>query len=166
MKRPLFAAAATALSLGLTACQQPTASQLNQQNSASRIYIGALTCNVSGSTGYVLGSTKTLDCVFLDRNGASASYAGTIDKVGIDLGYTKAVHTIWRVYSLGSEKGATALAGRYVGEDSTVAAGQQAGGNWLYGGQNKEIAMIAAGVVQDAGYNFATGIAEMSLTLR
>jgi hypothetical protein len=26
--------------------------------------------------------------------------------------------------------------------------------------------MIAAGVVKDAGYNFATGVAEMSLTLR
>jgi hypothetical protein len=31
---------------------------------------------------------------------------------------------------------------------------------------NNEIAMIASGVVKDAGYNFATGVAEMSLTLR
>ena len=60
---------------------------------------------------------------------------------------------------------ATALSGRYVGEDTTVAAGSQAGGNWLYGGSNKEIAMIAPGGVKDAGYNFATGVAEMSLTL-
>lgn len=170
MKRPLFAAAAAALSaalaLGLAACEQPTAGQLNQQNSASRIYIGALTCNVGGSTGYVLGSSKSLDCVFLDRDGTSAQYVGTINKVGIDIGYTKAVHTIWRVYSLGSQKSATALVGTYVGEDSTLAASKQAGGNWLYGGQNREIAMIASGVVSDAGYNLATGVAEMSLRLR
>ncbi|MGH8430882.1 MAG: DUF992 domain-containing protein, partial [Solimonas sp.] len=142
------------------------AQQLNQQNAGSRIYIGALTCNVSGSTGYVLGSTKKLDCVFLDRNGSTAQYDGTINKFGLDIGYTKAVHSVWRVYSLGSDKGANALAGTYVGEDSTVAAGSQAGGNWIYGGNNREIAMIASGVVKDAGYNFATGVAEMALTLK
>ena len=166
MNRRLSAAVATAVALATSACQQPTATQINQQNSASRIYIGALSCNVSGSQGYVLGSTKQLDCVFIDKNGTSAAYTGTIHKYGIDIGYTKAVHSIWRVYSLGSEKSATALSGRYIGEDSTVAAGSQAGGNWLYGGANREIAMIAAGVVKDAGYNFATGVAEMSLTLK
>jgi hypothetical protein len=162
----LSAAVAATLALATGACQQPTATQINQQNSSSRIYIGALSCNVSGSRGYVLGSTKQLDCVFIDKSGTSASYTGTIHKYGVDIGYTNAEHSIWRVYSLGSEKSATALSGHYVGEDSTVAAGSQAGGNWLYGGANREIAMIAAGVVKDAGYNFATGVAEMSLTLQ
>ena len=160
------AAVAAILAMAAAGCQQQTAQQINQQNSASRIYIGALNCAVSGSQGYVLGSTKQLDCVFIDKNGTSASYTGTIHKYGIDLGYTKAVHSIWRVYSLGSEKSATALSGRYIGEDTTVAAGSQAGGNWLYGSNNREIAMLASGVVKDAGYNFATGVAEMSLTLR
>ncbi|MBV8185923.1 MAG: DUF992 domain-containing protein [Alphaproteobacteria bacterium] len=166
MKLRLLPALAATLALATAACQQPTASQINQQNSSSRIYIGALSCNVSGSQGYVLTSSKQLDCVFIDKNGTSAAYSGTIHKYGVDIGYTNAQHTIWRVYSLGSEKSATALSGRYVGEDSTVAASSQAGGNWLYGGANREIAMIAAGVVKDAGYNFATGVAEMSLTLR
>ncbi len=48
---------------------------------------------------------------------------------------------------------------------STVAAGGQAGGNWIYGGPNAEIGMVASGIVKDAGYNLATGIAEMSLKL-
>lgn len=166
MNKCLSAAVAAASAMAVGACQQQNAQQLNQQNSASRIYIGALTCNVSGSTGYVLGSTKKLDCVFLDRNGATAQYDGTINKFGIDIGYTRAVHSVWRVYSLGSAKSADALSGTYVGEDSTVAVGSQAGGNWIYGGNNREIAMIASGVVKDAGYNFATGVAEMSLALR
>jgi hypothetical protein len=166
MNQALSAALAATLAFAVGACQSPTGQQLNQQNSSSRIYIGALTCNVSGSTGYVLGSTKSLDCVFLDRNGTTANYTGTINKVGIDLGYTRAVHSIWRVYSLGSDRAADQLSGRYVGEDSTLAAGTQAGGNWLYGGRDKEISMIAAGVVKDAGYNFATGVAEMSLSLK
>ena len=166
MNKCLSIAVAATLAVAAAGCQQPTPSQLNQQNSGSRIYIGALSCNVSGSQGFVLGSTKELDCVFVDKNGTTAAYTGTIHKYGIDIGYTRAVHSIWRVYSLGSEKGATALSGRYVGEDTTVAAGSQAGGNWLYGGNNREIAMLASGVVKDAGYNFATGVAEMSLTLR
>src|SRR5690349_13373807 len=101
MNRGLMAATAATLALATGACQQPTAGQINQQNSGSRIYIGALSCNVSGSQGYLLTSSKQLDCVFIDKNGTSASYSGTIHKYGVDIGYTNAQHTIWRVYSLG-----------------------------------------------------------------
>lgn len=164
-----FVTAATAVTLALTAgacMQQSSPQQLNTTNANSRIYIGALSCNVAGGTGYVLASSKTMECVFLDRNGQSAEYSGTINKVGIDIGYTKAVHTVWRVYSLGSDRKANQLSGTYVGEQGTVAAGGQAGGNWIYGGPNAEIGMVASGIVKDAGYNLATGIAEMSLKLK
>ena len=83
------------------------------------------------------------------------------NKYGIDIGYTKAVHTIWRVYSLGSDRGPANLSGTYVGEQGTVAAGGQAGGNWIYGGPNAEIGMIASGIVKDAGYNLAMGIVNL-----
>ena len=131
MKNVVMTAALAALALSTGACsmQQSTAQQLNTTNANSRIYIGSLTCNVGGSTGYLLGSAKPLDCVFLGKDGVStAHYTGTIDKVGIDIGYTKAVHTIWRVYSLGSDRGPTQIGGTYVGEQGTVAAGNQAGG--------------------------------------
>ncbi|MGQ3297462.1 DUF992 domain-containing protein [Reyranella sp.] len=169
MKNVVMTAALAALALSTGACslQQSSAQQLNTTNANSRIYIGSLTCNVGGSTGYILGSAKPLDCVFLGKDGVStAQYTGTIDKVGIDIGYTKAVHTIWRVYSLGSDRGATQLSGTYVGEQGTVAAGNQAGGNWIYGGPNAEIGMLASGVVKDAGYNLATGVAAMTIRLK
>ena len=115
----------------------------------------------------MLGSAKPLDCVFLGKDGVStAQYTGTIDKVGIDIGYTKAMHTIWRVYSLGSDRGVTQIAGTYVGEQGTVAAGNQAGGNWIYGGPNAEIGMVSSGVIEDAGYNLATGVAAMTIRLK
>jgi len=167
MNRLVTAATAVTLALAAGACmQQSSPQQLNTTNANSRIYIGALSCNVAGGTGYVLGSSKTMECVFLDRNGQSAEYSGTINKVGIDIGYTKAVHTVWRVYSLGSDRKANQLSGTYVGEQGTVAASSQAGGNWIYGGPNAEIGMVASGIVKDAGYNLATGIAEMSLKLK
>ena len=169
MKNVVMTAALAALALSTGACslQQSSAQQLNTTNANSRIYIGSLTCNVGGSTCYVLGSAKLLDCVFLGKDGVStAQYTGTIDKVGIDIGYTKAVHTIWRVYSLGSDRAPTQIGGTYVGEQGTVAAGTQAGGNWIYGGPNAEIGMLASGVVKDAGYNLATGIAAMTIRLK
>ena len=168
MNKCLSAAAAVALALAAGACmQQSTPQQLNTTNANSRIYIGSLTCNIEGGTGYVLGSSKSMDCVFLGKDGVStAQYSGTINKVGIDIGYTKAVHTIWRVYTLGADRPANSLSGTYVGEQGTVAAGGQAGGNWLYGGPNAEVGMIASGIVQDAGYNLAMGIGEMSIKAR
>ena len=163
------AAIAATLAASVAGCNmnQSTPQQLNTTNANSRIYIGSLTCNVGGSTGYVLASRKSLDCVFLDKEGMrSAEYTGSIDKVGVDIGYTKAVHTIWRVYSLGSVRGPYNLSGTYVGEQSSVAAGSQAGGNWIYGGPNAEIGMLASGVVKDAGYNLAAGVAAMTLKLK
>jgi hypothetical protein len=117
--------------------------------------------------GYILASQKSLDCVFLNKEGTeSAQYTGTIDKVGIDIGYTKAVHTIWRVYSLGNVRGPNNLGGTYVGEQGTAAAGSQAGGNWIYGGANAEVGMLASGIVKDAGYNLAAGVAAMTIKLK
>jgi hypothetical protein len=159
--------AALAMSAGACNMNQSSPQQLNTTNTNSRIYIGSLSCNVGGSTGYVLASRKSLDCVFLNKDGTqSAEYTGTIDKVGVDIGYTKAVHTIWRVYSLGSDRGPTNLGGTYVGEQGTAAAGNQAGGNWIYGGPNAEVGMLASGIVQDAGYNLAAGIAAMTIKLK
>ena len=112
MNRLVTAATAVTLALTVGACmQQSSPQQLNTTNANSRIYIGALSCNVAGSTGYVLGSSKTMECVFLGKDGQSAEYSGTINKVGIDIGYTKAVHTVWRVYSLGSDRKPNQLSG-------------------------------------------------------
>ncbi len=168
MNKCVSAVAAAALALTTGGClEQQTAQQLNATNANSRIYIGSLTCNIAAGTGYVLASRKKMDCVFLGKDGVStAQYEGTINKVGIDIGYTKAVHTIWRVYSLGSDRAPNQIGGTYVGEQGTVAAGGQAGGNWIYGGPNAEIGMVASGIVKDAGYNLAMGIAEMTIKLR
>ncbi len=169
MKLIAKAAVAATLAASVAGCtmSQSSPQQLNTTNANSRIYIGSLSCNVGGSTGYILASSKTLDCVFLNKEGTeSAQYTGTIDKVGIDIGYTKAVHTIWRVYSLGSTRGPNNLGGTYVGEQGTAAAGSQAGGNWIYGGPNAEVGMLASGIVKDAGYNLAAGVAAMTIKLK
>jgi len=169
-------AVAAILAATTGACQdgQPTAQTLNKEYARSQVYIGALTCNVSGSTGYVFGSTKDLSCVYLTKDGASQAYDGKIRKFGLDIGFTKAGHLVWHVYQLGGLVGdATStdpkvLAGNYGGEQASIAVSSSAGGNWLYGGSNNQIVLQATQLQDsgDAGYNLAYGIAEMGLTLK
>ncbi len=174
MKRFSSIAAAAVAVATLGACQQQTAQQLNTANANSQVYVGALTCNVSGSTGYIFGSTKDLSCIYLTKDGVAQAYDGKIRKFGIDIGYTKAAHLVWHVYQLGGLIGdATSpnprlLAGNYGGEQASVAVSSSAGGNWLYGGSNNQIVLQATQLQDsgDAGYNLAYGIAEMGLTLR
>lgn len=174
MKRFGSIAAAAVAVATLGACQQQTAQQLNTANANSQVYVGALTCNVSGSTGYIFGSTKDLSCIYLTKDGVAQAYDGKIRKFGIDIGYTKAAHLVWHVYQLGGLIGdATSpnprlLAGNYGGEQASVAVSSSAGGNWLYGGSNNQIVLQATQLQDsgDAGYNLAYGIAEMGLTLK
>ncbi|MDP2333352.1 MAG: DUF992 domain-containing protein [Reyranella sp.] len=176
MSKLLSAAAMAILAAAAGACQtgQPTAAAMNKEYANSKVYIGALTCNVSGSTGYVFGSTKDLSCVYLTKDGASQAYDGKIHKFGIDIGYTKAAHLVWHVYQLSGLVGdATSinpkvLAGNYGGEQASIALSSSVGGNWLYGGSNNQIVLQATQLQdsKDAGYNLAYGIAEMGLTLK
>ena len=174
MNRIVLASIAAGLALSTTACTQQTAQQLNTANANSQVYIGALTCNVTGSTGYVFGSSRDLSCVYLTKEGLSQTYDGKIRRFGLDLGTTKPGHVIWKVYQLGGLVGdrtsadPKVLAGNYGGEQASVSAGATAGGNWLYGGSNNQIVLQATQLQSsgDAGYNLAYGIAEISLTLK
>jgi hypothetical protein len=130
----------------------------------TKYYIGSLNCNVSGSTGLIFGSSKDLSCVFVTANGASENYEGSIKKFGIDIGFTKAAHVLWHVYSLGTDRGAGALNGQFAGSDASLAVSASAGTTGLYGGRNNEIILESVSIAQkNAGLNFADGVAEMSL---
>ncbi len=69
MNRFATAAVLAVLAASTGACQtgQQSASALNKEYANSKVYIGALTCNVGGSTGYLFGSTKDLGCVYLTK---------------------------------------------------------------------------------------------------
>jgi hypothetical protein len=131
----------------------------------TKYYIGSLSCNVSGSVGLIFGSSKNLSCVFLTNSGGTETYQGSIKKFGIDIGFTKAAHVLWHVYSLGTDRGAGALAGQFVGGQESLAAGVSAGTNGLYGGRNNEIILESITITdKKSGLNFADGVAELSLT--
>jgi len=130
----------------------------------TKYYIGSLNCNVGGGAGLIFGSSKELDCVFATTDGASESYKGSIKKFGIDIGFTKAAHVLWHVYSFGTDRGAGALDGQFAGGQESVSVGASAGTAGLYGGRHDEIVLESVAITQKkSGLNFADGVAEMTL---
>jgi hypothetical protein len=140
------------------------AAQAQQFLTRTKYYIGTLNCNVSGSVGLIFGSSKDLSCVFVTTSGATETYRGSITKFGIDIGFTKAAHVMWHVYSLGTDRGAGALDGQFAGGQQSLSAGASAGTAGLLGGRNDEIVLESIAFAQkDAGLNFADGVAELTL---
>jgi hypothetical protein len=162
--RMILRLAVASITWGALTSSVSVASAQAQLLGKSKLYVGALSCNVSGSVGFIFGSTKSLGCILVRSNGSAEVYDGTINRFGIDIGFTKAIHVVWHVYSLDESAPQGVLAGNYAGTEASVALGGTAGGNALLGGANNAIVLQSV-VVQggNTGINFADGIAEMSL---
>jgi hypothetical protein len=129
----------------------------------SRIQAGVLNCDVSGGIGLILGSQKSVNCLFTPEGaGPHEQYVGTITKVGIDIGATARGTMVWAVFAETS-LGRGALSGNYAGAgaEATIAAGL--GANVLVGGSNRTVALQPLSVSGQVGLNIAVGVAELSL---
>jgi hypothetical protein len=130
----------------------------------SKLYVGALSCNISGSVGFIFGSSKDLNCILIRSDGTSELYTGKINRFGIDIGFTKAIHLVWHVYSLDEKAPPGALAGNYVGSQTSVSWGGTADTYTLVGGANHAIILNSVAVQGGhTGLNLADGIADISL---
>jgi hypothetical protein len=129
---------------------------------AAHIEIGFLTCKVAGGIGFVFGSSKELECTFKGPHG-SEPYHGSIDRFGIDLGFTDGAKIVWTVLAPSKDVAAGALAGNYAGVSAEATAGLGIGANALLGGSNKSIALQPLSVQGQEGLNVAVGVAEIRL---
>ena len=147
-----------ALGLALAAVSaSPQAAQ------AQRIRAGVLNCDVSGGIGLIIGSQRTVNCLFTpDIPGPQEGYFGTITKFGLDLGATVAGSLVWAVYA-DTTRGLGFLAGDYAGAsgEATVAVGL--GANVLVGGSNRTVALQPLSVMGQVGLYIAVGVANLSL---
>ena len=154
-----------AILLSAAGCVQDSAQATNQRMARSQVYIGALTCNIAGGTGYLVAGSRAATCLFTPETGAPQAYTATIRDLGIDIGETRPVRLLWKVFSLGSKRGPDAVAGTYVGETAAVTAGSRTGGNWLYGGDGETVLQATAAFLGDnAGYDLQYGAITMTLT--
>jgi hypothetical protein len=71
----------TAATLAVVAIALPAQAQ-------NRARVGVLTCNVDSGWGLIFGSTKGLKCNYEGVGGAVERYSGSIQKYGVDIGYS------------------------------------------------------------------------------
>jgi hypothetical protein len=130
---------------------------------AQRVRTGVLNCDVSGGIGFIIGSQRTVSCVFSpDFGGPQEGYFGNISKFGLDIGATAGGQMVWAVYA-DTSRGYGFLAGDYVGASGEVTVAAGLGANVLVGGSNRTVALQPVSISGQVGLNLALGVANLSL---
>ncbi len=131
--------------------------------SAAHVEAGVLNCIVHGGAGFIVGSTKDLDCTFKGSSGGTEHYRGSINKFGLDLGFTSSGKIIWTVFAPSADLPAGALSGSYGGVSAEATVGLGVGANALVGGSNNTVALQPVSVQGQQGLNLAVGISQLEL---
>ncbi len=127
------------------------------------VKVGMLTCHVHSGWGYVVGSSKSMDCVYHPKTRGEDRYTGNISKLGVDIGYTSGGMLVWDVIAPTSDMRPGAIEGDYGGVTASATVGAGIGANALIGGFDKSIALQPVSVEGNTGLNISGGIGEMSL---
>ncbi len=127
------------------------------------VKVGVLECDVAGGASFIFGSSKDLSCTYSPNKGPEDYYAGSIDKYGLDIGYTEKSTIVWTVFAPTSDIGQGALAGDYGGATAGAAIGVGLGANVLVGGFDKSIALQPLSVEGQEGLNVAVAVAALKL---
>lgn len=156
-KSTLIVAAAALFCLGASAPAQ----------AQERIKLGLLECSVAPSVGLILGSSKSMDCRFTNPANRVEFYSGSIDRIGIDIGFTTQQLVAWAVFApvtVGYSPGA--LAGGYGGISAEATLGLGLGANVLVGGFGRSFVLQPLSVQAQTGANIAAGITGVTLVAR
>jgi hypothetical protein len=132
---------------------------------ADGVKTGVLTCQVASGFGWILGSTRTMECKFLPGHGHSEEYTGTLSKIGLDVGYLGNFVLVWAVVAPTSTPGPGSLAGNYAGATAQAVAGLGGGVNVMTGGFRNSIALQPLSIEGNTGLYVGAGFASMSLEL-
>jgi hypothetical protein len=129
----------------------------------SGVKVGVLNCTVAPGVGLIVVSSKSIDCTFEGTLGKKKErYKGTIDKLGIDIGFTGEGVMSWVVFAPGKLKRG-ALTGSYGGASAEATAVVGLGANVLVGGSDRSIALQPLSVQAQTGLNVAAGVAALRL---
>jgi Protein of unknown function (DUF992) len=134
-----------------------------QTAQAQRIRTGVLNCDVSAGIGLIIGSQRSVNCLFTpDGGGQQEGYFGTISKLGLDIGITGGGVMVWGVYA-DTSRGYGFLAGDYAGASGEVTIAAGLGANVLVGGSSRTVALQPVSLSGQVGLNLALGVANLSL---
>lgn len=126
------------------------------------VQTGLLECNVAPGVGLIVGSSKSVSCIFHRANGRPEHYTGTLSRIGLDIGGTGPAQYAWSVITAGPT-GPMALAGNYTGPGVGFALGDGLNANALVGGAGNSISLQPVAAGASPGINLAAGIGALSL---
>lgn len=130
----------------------------------AEVRLGILDCAIDGGTGFIVTSSKTLNCTFRFSNGGREErYSGVISKLGVDIGTTHQGALQWAVLALDRKYDEGQLAGRYLGVNAEASIVTGGGANLLVGGFNKSFTLQPLSVQSQTGLNLAVAVASMEL---
>ena len=155
-KKLAVAIGAASLAAGALALGSPAQAQA--------VKAGVLTCNVSSGFGFIFGSSRSINCTFAPAGGAPQHYVGSIDKFGVDIGYTKGGVLVWTVLAPTTSPAPGSLNGSYGGATASATVGPGVGANVLVGGSGNSISLQPLSIEGNTGLNVATGVAALTLT--
>ena len=158
LKKLAVAISAASLAAGALALESPAQAQ------GGGVKAGTLTCNVAGGFGFIFGSSKAVNCTFAPVSGVPQNYVGSIDKFGVDIGFTRGGVLIWTVLGATTSPAPGALAGSFGGVTASATAVVGVGANVLVGGSNKTISLQPLSIEGNTGLNVAAGVAALTLT--
>jgi hypothetical protein len=151
-----LAIGALALATGVLVSESPARAQGSAR-------VGTLNCGVASGWGFVFGSSRALRCTFAPASGPPEHYAGSIQRFGVDIGYTQGGVLVWAVLAPTSNLAPGALAGNFVGATGSATVGVGVGANVLVGGSNRTISLQPVSIEGSTGLNVAAGIGAISL---
>ena len=126
------------------------------------IQAGTLACNVGGGPGFIIGSSRPLNCTYSGPVGPE-HYVGNIAKLGVDIGYLRGGEMVWAVVGPTAYPGPGSLAGSYGGVTANAAVGGGIGANALVGGSNRWFVLQPVSVVGETGFDVSGGLATVNL---
>ena len=131
---------------------------------AQAVKAGVLTCNVASGFGFIFGSSKAVNCNFAPVAGPPQHYVGSIDRFGVDIGFTSGGVLIWTVLAPTTNPAPGSLAGSFGGATASATAVVGVGANVLVGGSSNTISLQPLSIEGNTGLNVAAGVAALTLT--
>jgi hypothetical protein len=132
----------------------------------SRFSVGVLECRAGPSTSFLIGSIRDFDCLFQPVDGPLQRYGATIQRLGIDLGWSNDAVMVWNVFAPTGVVGQGALSGAYGGVSAGAAVGIGLGANALAGGFDNSFALQPLSFEGQTGLNAFAGVSSLELRAR
>ena len=138
----------------------------NPAAAQSRVAVGVLECRAGPSTTFIVGSVRDFDCLFTPTAGPLQRYGATIQRLGLDLGWSASSTLFWNVFAPTDVIGPGALAGGYGGVSAGAAVVVGLGANAMAGGLNNSFALQPVSIEGQTGLNAFAGISTLELRPR